>query len=161
MNIFVLDYNPYDAARQQCDKHVIKMILETAQLLSTASIINGGTAPYKQTHLKHPCTIWTAKSEDNYNWLVEHGLELCKEYSKRYNKIHKSEEIINWLKINGKRSNYKSLTDFAQAMPDQYKNKDAVIAYRNYYVNEKKTFATWKNPAVIPEWFLKGINICN
>ena len=71
MNIFLLDLDPRLAAYQQCDKHVIKMTLETAQILSSASIINGGKGPYRLTHKNHPCTLWAAQTSDNYEWLIQ------------------------------------------------------------------------------------------
>ena len=101
MNIFVLDYNPTRAAKMQCDKHVVKMALETAQLLCTA--FPGGTAPYKLTHFNHPCAIWCRESLKNYNWLIDHGIALCDEYQHRYGKTHKSKEVILWCKRNRKK----------------------------------------------------------
>ena len=88
MNIFVVDYDPNKSAQDLCDKHVVKMILETAQMLCAAHPI--GTAPYKATHLKHPCTLWVARSIDNYEWLLTHGYALCREYTARYGKRHKT-----------------------------------------------------------------------
>jgi hypothetical protein len=77
MNIFYLDKSPYTCARYHCDKHVVKMILETAQLLCGAHWATGGTAQYKPTHLNHPCAIWVRKSLSNYKWLCELGFNLC------------------------------------------------------------------------------------
>ncbi|HAW80963.1 MAG TPA: hypothetical protein DCX27_15355, partial [Balneola sp.] len=94
MNIFVLDKNPNEAARQACDKHVVKMILESAQML--CSVHPEGTAPYKRSFYNHPCTKWVRETDKNYDWLVDHALALCSEYTKRYGKTHKSEEIIQW-----------------------------------------------------------------
>lgn len=152
MNIFVLDYNPEIAATYQKDKHVIKMILETAQLLCSVSWKYNFPAPYEVTHKNHPCTLWAGESEDNWNWLVAHGLALSAEYTKRYNKIHKSELIIRQMKDYGGHSTVKGLTPFAQAMPDEYKCSDAVEAYRKYYIGKKLERATWKYPATKPEW---------
>ena len=84
MNIFVLDYNPKRAAQMQCDKHVVKMPLETAQILCSA--FEPGTAPYKRTHYNHPCSVWGRESKVNYKWLIEHGLALSDEYTYRYGK---------------------------------------------------------------------------
>ena len=73
MNIFYLDRDPHEAARLQCDKHVVKMILETAQLLSTAhNELDGGQIAYKTTHKNHPSAVWARKSLDNYLWLYRH-----------------------------------------------------------------------------------------
>ena len=84
MNIFVLHEKPEIAATMACDKHVVKMILETAQMMCTVVASYGHETPYRATHAKHPCTIWAAQSRANWNWLVEHGMSLCDEYTKRY-----------------------------------------------------------------------------
>ena len=149
MNIFVLDNDPFKAAEYQCDKHVVKMVLETAQLLCSAH----ETAPYKRTHYNHPCAIWTRSSLSNYNWLVKHGLGLAREYALRYNKAHKSTEVIEWAGLHKPDILDLGLLPFAQAMPDQYKNADPVIAYRNYYIHDKARLAKWKH-GNIPAWFI-------
>lgn len=150
MNIFVLDNCPEFAAKYQCDKHVVKMVLETAQLLCSAH----ETAPYKRTHYNHPCAIWTRSSMGNYDWLVRHGLALAREYTFRYNKIHKSTEVIEWAMLNKPNILDLGLLPFAQAMPDQYKNPDdAVSAYRNYYMKEKARIATWTKTET-PYWYI-------
>ena len=87
MNIFVLDLDPVKAARYQCNKHVVKMVLETAQLLCAP--FEPGVAPYKRSHFNHPSSIWTRSSLSNYHWLIVHGMALCDEYEYRYSKIHK------------------------------------------------------------------------
>ena len=94
MNIFVIDKNPRTAARQLCDRHVVKMALETAQILSAVAHQKGFNAPYKISHQKHPCTIWAGKSFGNWRWLVAHGLAVCDEYTRRYGRTHKSREVI-------------------------------------------------------------------
>jgi hypothetical protein len=153
MNIFVLDENPIAAAKFACDKHVVKMILESAQLL--CSVHPEGTAPYKRTHYNHPCTKWTRESEHNYDWLISHAYALCLEYTKRYGKVHKSQQVIKWCDENRPKLPQCGPTPFAQAMPEQYKNDDIVEAYRAYYLGEKKRFATWKTE--IPYWFVEEL----
>jgi len=151
MNIFVVDEDPEVAARQLCDKHVVKMILETAQMMCTVAHGYGYSPPYKKTHPKHPCTLWAAKSADNWSWLIRHGLAMCAEYTRRYGRIHKSEEVIMWcagLKMGFTES---GLTPFAQAMPEQYRNECPVTAHRAYYHGEKAGFATWKSE--VPQWW--------
>lgn len=171
MNIFILHKSPIIAAKMMCDKHVVKMPLETAQLLSNVfsvalkiknpfvSIINQSIlAPYKITHVNHPCSIWARYSKANFDWLVTHGKELCKEYTFRYHKKHKSEEVIDWCNSN-KDFLVFSLTDmqdFIQALPDQYKCSDAVKAYRKYYLKEKMRFAKWKKGRCPPGWVIKS-----
>lgn len=147
MNIFVIDKNPRKSARMLCDQHVVKMILESAQMLCTAHyLIDKKTkTPYKPTHQKHPCTLWVAESIGNYNWLLKHAEELCKEYTRRYNKKHKTQEIIQWCNENKPQIKKKKLTAFVQAMPEKYKDKCSIKAYQNFYKGEKLKFARWKN----------------
>lgn len=149
MNIFVVDRDPVQAAQDLCDKHVVKMIVETAQMLCSAH--PAGAAPYRRTHAKHPCTLWTAASMQNYMWLIDHGIALCEEYTKRYGKRHKSQDVIEWCRDNAPPLLSLGLTPFAQAMPDQYRDPDPVTAYRNYYQGEKRRFATWKGSK--PSWW--------
>lgn len=154
MNIFVLDQDPVRAAQMQCDRHVIKMVLETAQLLCSA--FPAGTAPYKRTHYNHPCAVWTRQTAGNYFWLADHGLALADEYEHRYGKVHASRSAILWCLNNfilaavdhsGER------TPFAQAMPDAYRNDDPVAAYRAYYRGAKAAIASWKPIRGQPEWW--------
>jgi len=153
MNIFVLDTNPKTCAVYHNDKHVVKMILETAQLLSGVHWVNGSEAPYKLSHKNHPCAIWARECYENYVWLCDLGMELCAEYTYRYGKRHKSQEIIEWCLLNVPNIQEKgNITPFALAMPDECKVGDAVASYRAYYMVEKRGFAVWKNREV-PQWF--------
>lgn len=151
MNIFVLDKTPKLAAIYHTDKHVIKMILESAQMMSTAVRKSGIDKGYKIAYENHPCTIWVRESLDNWMWLGSLSYYLNIEYKFRFNKIinHKSYDVIESLP----HPNIKSigLTPFAQAMPDIYKNKDSVEAYRKYYIKEKSHLFVWTNRQV-PYW---------
>lgn len=181
MNIFVLDNDPATAARMMCDKHVIKMILESCQLMSTAHHVldgeplevNNKNRKYKTyvctnknickaTMINHPCTIWVRESRSNYIWLWKHTYGLCKEYTRRYNKIHAMESmLLHELDAPPVNISKGKLTPFAQAMPEQYYHENAVVAYRQYYINEKVRFAKWKNTEE-PEWFkLKNPEVCS
>ena len=153
MNIFVVDEDPEIAAQQLCDKHVVKMILESAQMLCTVAHEHGFEAPYRKTHPKHPCTLWVGRSKANWDWLMRHALAMCAEYTRRYGKTHKSRSVIDWCLWQGIKIEFpeKGLTPFAQAMPPQYKNECAVTAYRAYYHGEKASFATWKSE--VPQWW--------
>lgn len=160
MNIFVLSEDPIQAARDQCNKHVVKMVIETAQLLSTAMFINHidcKLLPYEPTHIHHPSTLWTAQTLDNAAWLLSHGFALAEEYTKRYNKVHKSQAAIENVErfINGDPTKH---TPFALAMPHEWKSDDAVQSYRAYYIAEKSRFAKWRPRAAPPVWwpFLDG-----
>ena len=153
MNIFVLDTDPIKCSVYHNDKHVVKMILETAQLLCGVHWVEGGEAPYKLSHKNHPCAIWTRECVENYVWLCDLGLALSREYSHRYNKRHKSQDIIEWCydKIPNLRSNG-DMTPFALAMPDECKVGNAVESYREYYMTEKRSLASWKMRSQ-PQWF--------
>ena len=133
MNIFVVDKDPELAATMLCDKHVVKMILETAQMLCTVSRHHGHDMQYRSTHAKHPCNLWLNESMQNWDWLISHGLSMCGEYTKRYGKRHKSHDVIEDCSRLTLPLPSRGLTPFAQAMPDKYKDPCAVTAYRAYY----------------------------
>lgn len=155
MNIFILDSNIKHCAEFHADKHIIKMILESAQMLSTACRLSGIDAGYKSTHKNHPCTKWVRESLSNWLWLKLLNKELNNEYRYRYNKSvnHKSYDVILSLPLPNIPD--KGLTQFPQAMPNEYKNSNPIIAYRKYYIGEKQHFANWTKRE-IPYWFKKG-----
>ncbi len=146
MNIFVLDENANFAARYHCDKHVVKMVLETAQIMSTVA---GG--PYKPTHQNHPCTLWAAESQENWEWLSWLGLSLATEYRARYGRTHKSEAVIRECIDIGSPATAISRTPHVLAMPEQYHSADPVEAYRSYYIGEKRDMLTYRHTDT-PEW---------
>lgn len=161
MNIFVINKNPKIAARELCDQHVVKMILESHQMLSMVvkelssseywnSILPG--AP--KAHLKHPCTKWVLESRGNYKWLVSHLREMHLEYTRRYDKIHKQEGLLMIYEGQMPHLNFpkERRTKFALAMPDECKSASPVQSYRKFYNLHKFTFAKWKS-GNIPEWF--------
>lgn len=149
MNIFFLDKNPVTAAKMQCDKHVVKMILETAQMLSTAHHVNGSQLDpdvlYKQTHVNHPSSVWCRASLANYTWLYEHFVALCDEYTHRYGKVHLSDTKFREL---FKTVPYHVETKFTKppkCMPDEYKAGTVIQSYQNYYYYTKRSFAKYTN----------------
>lgn len=152
MNIFILHTNPKIAAQMMFDKHIVKMALETAQILST---INGG--PYQPTHQNHPCVKWAGEANMNYEWLIEHGKAICKEYTYRFNKIHKCEDVIEYLE-NPLVQIPLGITPFVLCMPNEFKEKyldgtpQTVESYRAYY-RSKASFAKWTKRAP-PEWWI-------
>ena len=152
LNIFAVDSDPVVAAQSLCDAHVVKMILESAQMLCAAH--PAGVAPYKPTHMKHPCTIWTRTSRENYDWLCRHAKALCEEYTYRYGKRHKSEDVIDWCIANSSEIPNGSLTPHPQAMPDQYKRPHFTDAYKAYYIGEKSHIAKWRRRDR-PAWYAK------
>ena len=143
MNIFLLSFNAKQAAEYHCDKHVVKMILETAQLLySSHWVLNPSEVPetsYKLAHKNHPCSIWVRESLSNYRWLADLGHYLCEEYRFRYgNKTHKTEAHINWLRSNPPTCLCDvGITEIRLAMPVEYKKANPVEAYRMYYRENK------------------------
>jgi hypothetical protein len=160
MNIFHLSTYPEESARWHVDRHVVKMVLESAQLLSTAHRLLDpepfhADLLYKSTHVNHPCSKWCRASANNYQWLYELFVCLCDEYTFRYGKIHlcdtKFRKILN---THPKGIPQIGLTPIAQAMPEQYKNENPVIAYRQYYINEKSKFAVWTKREK-PYWYVK------
>ena len=158
MNIFYLDRDPKAAAEMHCDKHVLKMILESAQMLSSAHRFFDGdgyadkVGLYKMSHKNHPSTIWVRSSDEHYKWLYNLMLSQMEEYTYRYDKHHATERLIEplrplpfFIKRNG-------FVDPPMCMPDYCKSDDTVSSYQNYYIVEKSDFATWKRRAQ-PEWF--------
>ena len=154
MNIFALSIHPPEAARWHVDKHVVKMPIETAQMLCTVRHIYGGDdLPYKPTHIHDPCCKWVAESAENYVWLCILGIELCAEYAHRYNQVHRCTGIIQeCLQKIPKRIANKGRTKFVQAMPNHCKMNNPVLGYRNYYLQEKSHLAIWSNRDV-PYWW--------
>ena len=162
MNIFFLDFDVKKCAEYHCDKHVVKMILETAQLLCSVHHVTGGTAPYKLSHKNHPCSIWVRASLSNYLYLCELGLALGEEYTHRYGKKHKSVEVIEWCLLNRPNIHDVDFTSPPLAMGDEYKiGNDVIESYRNYYKGAKSEIVSWKNRET-PDWFLqkKELDLC-
>lgn len=162
MNIFYLDSSAVLSARMHCDKHCVKMILETAQLLSTAHRVLDGdeyaddAGLYKSTHKNHPSAVWVRQSWANYEWTYNLLLALCNEYTDRYNKTHKTASLLDVLhKAPDSIPRYHPhgyFTEPPQCMPDEYKDQCTVTAYRQYYLGEKMYMAKWSLPTLTPEW---------
>lgn len=173
MNIFYLDSSPSKSARLHCDKHVVKMIVEYAQLLSTAHRVLDGdmyidnssgrkikrwrlsdsnyeATLYKASFINHPSAIWVRESPWNYGWLHALWYSLCKEYTHRYKKDHASYiKLAKYLQIKPKNLFFdKNATEVPQCMPDDVKAANPVDAYQNYYIQYKKSFARWTNRPV-------------
>ena len=151
MNIFVLDSDPTIAAQMQCDKHVVKMVTETAQLLCNCYPEN--SVPYKRTHYNHPCSIWARTSLSNFLWLAEHGDALGIEYTFRYGKFHKAHSVITDLGKSLPNLPKIGLTPFVQCVPDSCKNPVGVHAYRAFYKERKAYFAKWNKGRNAPDWW--------
>jgi hypothetical protein len=143
MNIFYLSHDPERAASYMYNRHVVKMILESAQLLCTEHIEHGNAnVPYKATHRNHPSAIWARSSASNYTWLYEHMIALGKEYTRRYGKRHLTiEKCYDVLATPPAAIAKIEFTEPPQCMPDEYKADDAVTGYWNYYIGEKHNVA--------------------
>jgi len=182
MNVFVLDKDPIVAAQMHCNAHVVKMILESAQMLSTVHRMCDGTletrasksgkskvkywrheqpeleaALYKAVHMKHPCTIWTQESKANYQWHYQLFKALSEEYQYRYGKVH-----TTWTKLKDVLSNNPrnipdgGLTPFKLAMgaqPQCINNDDPVGSYRKFYKTKQARFKMNWTKRPVPEWF--------
>jgi hypothetical protein len=152
MNIFVLDTDMRKSAHYTVDKHVVKMITEHNQLLCGVHRFLGHDAPYKKTHINHPCAKWVRESKSNYLWLADYNLELCFEYTSRYDKIHKGLQVTNWALGNIPDIVDVGLTKHALAMPIECMSDDVVASYRNYYIKHKSHIAKWKHNQK-PTWW--------
>ena len=162
MNIFCLDEDPVIAAQYHCDKHNCKMILEATQLLCTAFWMQGIEAPYRKTHFNHPIAIWARASKKNFDWLFDHAIALCDEYTFRYGKFHKSASILMWVNKNRHELKFDAIeqTEFAVAISQEqrcrmhpnFENLSVVHKYREYYNYDKASFCKWtkRKPQ---EWF--------
>jgi len=179
MNIFFLDRSPEICAQQHCDKHVVKMIIEYAQLLSTAHRVIDGSSYIHLTennhkikrwkldddrdqilhlaaHVNHPSNIWTRTSTSNYNWLYDMWRHLLKEYTYRYDKIHSNERLIFALAKPPNNLKFDKWIEPPRAMDDIYKLEGVVESYRNFYLNSKSRFARWTKRD-IPDWYIEGM----
>jgi hypothetical protein len=147
MNVFFLAKCPTKAAQMQCDKHVVKMILETAQLLSTAHHLCGEGGPYKVTHQNHPSAVWARESVANYRWLYAHLEALSDEYTERYAKVHKTwREHAQALSRCPEGIKGLKFTEPPQCMPDECKQGDTTVAYMVYYNHKADEWAAKGSP---------------
>ena len=179
MNIFYIDENPIVAAQWMVDKHVVKIILESAQLLSTAHRFLDGVETegksksgrkarrwvlsdarenvlYQSTHINHPSAVWCRESIENYNWLVEHFFALMAEYTHRYSKTHKCQGELSYM-LQSPPHNLKKyeMTPMPSCMDDKYIISDnPVTNYRNYYKLGKSDLHKWTK-SNRPHWLIE------
>ena len=151
MNIFYLDKNPYIAAKYLYNKHICKMVIESAKMLCTAHhhFGNGHNVPYKKAHYNHPSTKWVRANTEHYYWLYYHFIGICMEYDRRYGRTHLT-ELKCAVPLQHAPSGMPTsiFVQPPQAMPDQYKDKCSIVAYWRYYLAEKTKIAT-KNETII------------
>lgn len=164
MNIFAVHQDPVVAAGMLPDPHVVKMILESAQIASTVLRGEGREDAflYKATHARHPCVKWAARSRANLAWVVVHGLGLAAEYNRRFGREHKTRAVLaaigellaegvplaSWIE-----SSWQTAEPFTLAMPDEYKRADPIESYRLYMRSEKNHLARWRAPGHRPYWW--------
>ena len=181
MNIFYLDPNPKICAEMHCDKHVVKMIIEYAQLLSTAHRVLDGTEwegksisgrriarwkhpnpvmdneLYLASHIKHPSGIWCRETEKNYTWLYTLWISLCHEYTHRYGKVHLTEQKLSkhLIKVpnNIKQGAWCEPYPAMAHYPQCIVPNDSLKSYHNYYIADKVRFAKWTKRDT-PKWYL-------
>jgi hypothetical protein len=175
VNIFVLDNDPVKAARDMCNKHVVKMIVESAQILSTVRRLkfsehfNIPDEPsffpklYKATHIHHPAVKWVAESVHNTEWLYKHLFALEEQYRLRYHKFHKTSNVIEELEqvklaiwgesIVTASGDWHLHTPFVQCMPEEYRSIDPIASYRAFYIAKKAKFAKWAPRSEPPRWW--------
>lgn len=168
MNIFVLDEDPILAARMHCDVHVVKMVLESTQILCAVWHRHGWTFDgiYKPTHKNHPCVLWAGASVEAYRWLHELLGALLGEYSRRYGKVHKCGTLYDQLdRLPDDAEDRLPLLfcgttpEFVFCGPETLATPDIVASYRQYYIAKNKTMKrgmTWTN-CKPPEWFAKEV----
>ena len=154
MNIFYINEDPIIAAQELADDHIRKMQIESAQMCSVAHWVNGSQAPYKQSHTNHPSTKWVRESIQHYDWLITHGLEVCNQFTIRYGKHHKTQDVLEWLRDNKPNLPDNGFTPPPQCMPDEFKSKDTVEAYKNFYIKDKVAIKklNWNKLNNKPSW---------
>jgi hypothetical protein len=163
MNIFAVDADSGNSANMLCLAHVCKMIVESAQMLSTGydpAVTIGIPYPnWTVAQFNHPCCVWVRESSANWEWLWNHGNTLAVRYARVYGKTHKCASMYTWfsnnmnnlipiLRMSGR------LTAKPRCMPARYsRHTNIYVAYRQYYIDEKAYFAKWESLAAIPAWW--------
>ena len=169
MNLFILDQSAITAAKYNADTHVCKIILESAQMLALAHQHHhkpfGATSPQAlrdgkyspQSQRNNPISVWVRSTLGNYSWTADHAIALCEEYTDRYNKIHSTQPIIEYLYNNPPMGDNQQITEFVQSMPDDVKGPDPVQAYRKYYVHYKRHLIRYRN-GNMPTWYAQELH---
>jgi len=162
MNIFYLDDDPEVAAAYHCDKHVVCMIKETVQMMSTAHRVLDGdewadsVGLVKSTHINHPSTIWVRSSVDHYHWMLQLLHHLCDQKLKRFGTPHVYTALLHPLSVIPDNIDDAGFTQPPPCMPDEYKEHCSVQSYHNFYVGAKSHFAKWAHTEM-PAWYAMRI----
>jgi hypothetical protein len=182
MNIFYLSPNPQKCAEMHCDKHVLKMVIEYSQLMSTAHRVLDGEEYYaltangrkikrwrmpdekyenglmKASHVHHPSNVWVRASKANYVWLNQMWNHLLLEYTHRYGKRHACADRMEVLYAWPENIPDLPFTEPTPAMPDECKiANNSLASYHKYYIEKKVSFAKWTKREM-PIWYQNGIN---
>jgi len=152
MNIFILDDDMQKCTHAMIDRHIVKMPLEYAQILSTVCRAHGWPTTYEPTHINHPCVKWAQQSLDNYRYLWDLAMATGLEYTRRFGREHLSTDILFHELPYIIDLPLGDLTPFAQCMPEEYRQEDPIEAYRAYYMGEKSQMASWKHGSP-PAWW--------
>ncbi len=172
MKIYFLDSDPYQCAKYHCDKHISIRILETSNILCSAHVFSDGHISNNQINYEseafqhlpwamtfkipldqdNPHRNWVRESIQNYRWLSDFGCALCQEYTFRWDKKHKYEIYLQWLRVNEPKLPDIGLTKFRLLMPSQYEGDDPIESYRKYYIGVKARIAKWTKREK-PRWF--------
>lgn len=163
MQMFILDYNIEKNTQYYCDKHIVKIPTEIAQMISTVYHLQNMNIPeylYKPTHINHPCNKWIRENINNFLYAVKLGKALYNEYQYRYNKPEKharNKLIFDYTDKVLPSFSLGKLTPFALAIPDKYKTNDVVESYRHYYLREKSHLFKWTKREK-PYWIKDELN---
>jgi hypothetical protein len=170
MNIFPIadNYCPILSAQELCNKHSVRMPIESAGMIAFAFPENETSIPNVRSnrHYSHPASIWARKTKENLEWLILHGLAQCEEYSRRYKRRHAAQDFIEWSSNQYKFLSFvdQGLTPFARCFSSHKESldqtePDTVSAYRKFYWLDKKEFAKWPSIKEIPAWWNEVSNI--
>lgn len=150
MQLFVLDDDPYTAGRYYYDTHVIKILVEAAQMMCTA--YPAGVPPYKHTHVNHRCAKWVRECSGNFRWTLSLAYSLAHQYTKRFNKTHKTSNVLAWIDLHKPEIPNGYRTPFVQNIPEELRLEDPVLSYRKYYMTVKRHLAKWTKTEK-PDWW--------
>jgi hypothetical protein len=153
MNLFFLDDDFEKCAQYHVDKHVSKIFLEAMQIVCTNFNLQEINAPYRASHKNHPTTVWARASRANFEWVINYGSALSKEYSYRYSKQHACNRVLSWAQANAGLLSFPSEepTSFTLAMPEKYRKDCPIQSYRSYYIGEKSHLFSWTKRRK-PDW---------
>jgi hypothetical protein len=162
VNIFFLSDCPEKSAKLLCNRHKVRMPLESAGMLAFAFPEGETPIPNLRSnrHHKHPASVWARQSKSNFEWLLIHALTQAEDYKKHYKREHASEKHIHWFKNNYHKISFPraELTSFSRCFSSFKEYLDntesnTIKAYQSFYWLDKKTFAKWPSLEEIPDFW--------